>query len=316
MRVRVMLFAGFALLLALGTIYFARTWLSHERAEIADRSKAEPAGSFVLVAAKPLAAGSYLRADDLRWQAWPAEALDGAYLVKGKATPQSLAGSVVRQNIAAGEPITVGRVVKPGGRGFLAALLSPGMRAVSVQVTATSDVAGMIFPGDKVDLILSHQIRDDAHPNAPARMASETVLRDLRVLAVDQRTADPTNAPVLAKTVTFEVTPKEAEIIEVASNLGNLSLSLRSLARGTAGTDADNDDPSSVTHTWDSEVSPLIVHGAPPPPPHPAAIVTVLRGDMGQKGGGAGHGGNNGGGPGSANGTAGMQGALSAMATP
>jgi pilus assembly protein CpaB len=316
MRLRAFLFAGLALLFALGTVYFVHAWLSKERALMAERDKAEPSGTYVLVAAKALPTGRFVRVEDLRWQAWPAEQLGDSYLLKGKDTPQSLAGAVVRQNIAAGEPITYGRIAKPGDRGFLAAVLGPGMRAVSVPVTATSDVSGLIFPGDRVDLVLSHQIRDDVHPNAPARMASETVLSNLRVLAVDQSTANQNNTPVLAKTITFEVTPKQVEIIEVASSLGNLSLSLRSLAQGEEGGGADGDDPGSISHTWDSEVSPLIVHhGASAPAPAP--IITVLRGETNPSPGASGaRGGNAGGGGAPANGAAGMSGALSAMGSP
>ncbi len=163
-------------------------------------------------------------------------------------------GTVVRTGVASGEPVTNERVVKSGERGFLAAVLSPGKRAVSVPVTATTGIAGFIFPGDRVDLILTHAI-DKKGEDDRTRRASETVLTDVRVLAVDQQTDDQNGKASIAKTVTIELTPRQAELVSLVMELGRLSLSLRSLAKV--------DDPSFVettarTHTWDSEASRLL----------------------------------------------------------
>lgn len=276
MRLRVLLLAGLALVIALGTAHVTRSWLASQRAALAAQmKKPEKAAPRILVAAKDLATGSFIRADDLQWQAWPDDQINDHYLREDKdpGAQQSLSGAVVRLRIAAGEPLTDGRVIKPGERGFLAAVLGPGMRAVSVAVTATSGVAGLVFPGDRVDLVLSHGIKDAAAPDLPQRMVSETVITDIRVLAIDQTTDDKDGKPVLAKTVTFEVTPKQVEAIQVASELGQLSLSLRSLARRDDGVAPL---PAGVSHTWDSDVSPLL---RPPRAQGDAAIVTVLRGE-------------------------------------
>jgi len=169
----------------------------------------------------------------------------------------------VRRGISAGQPITRGRSVNSGDRGFLAAVLRPGYRAVSLRVNATSSIAGLIFPGDRVDIILTHSVKVDG----PRRRVSETVLTNVRILAIDQKTNDQDNAPKVGKNATFEVTPKQAEMLSVLSDLGKLSLSLRSLAKDEAELQrlANSEEPlaepnaeKGKTHTWDSEVSHLL----------------------------------------------------------
>jgi pilus assembly protein CpaB len=292
MRQRAVIFIILAAFFGLGTVYFARSWVSRERAPVVQTTAAvEKPTLSVLVAAHDLPTGSFIRPEDLRWQVWPEGQIADSYLLKDKETPEALSGAVVRLRIVAGEPITNNRVIKPGDRGFLAAVLTPGMRAVAVPVTPISGVAGLVFPGDHVDVILAHQIRKEGTGSeaSATAYASETVLTDLRILAIDQSTADVEGKPVLAKTVTFEVTPKQVEAIEVASALGNLFLSLRGIAGSNVDVDgvtiAEDEGPAhgarSVSHTWDSDVSPLINHGSAAQLP----TVTILRGA--KSGGGA-----------------------------
>jgi pilus assembly protein CpaB len=143
---------------------------------------------------------------------------------------------VVRNAITAGQPLTRGTLVGPQDRGFLAAALGPGMRAVTVPVTDTSGVAGFIFPGDRVDMVLTQEVSGGG--DGPALKVSETIIRNLRVLATDQRVdSKGEDGKPLVKTfanVTVEVTPKIAEKIAVADKIGDLSLTLRSLADNTA----------------------------------------------------------------------------------
>ena len=140
------------------------------------------------------------------------------------APEKSLIGSVAREPFVAGEPIITTKIVKPGERGFLAAVLHRGMRAVSVPVDATADVSGFVLPGDRVDLLVTLPLpQDGAGAGGTPHKAAETVLRNLRVIAVDQQ-PDNKGQPVLARTVTFEVTPKESEIVAVAGDIGKLSL--------------------------------------------------------------------------------------------
>lgn len=223
-----------ALLTAGGTVYFVQGWLSSERAAIeAMRQKPveKKPETFVLVAKTGLPAGIFIKPDHLRWQAWPEKNLASEYFVKGKIDLGQFTGAVVRRGIAPGEPITDGRLVKSGARGFLAAVLTPGMRAISVPVNATTGIAGLVFPGDRVDMLLTTQTKRTVGKETRVLRASETVLTGIRILAVDQKTADQGNTPKLAKTATIEVTPKQAEIIAVAAEIGRLSLTLRSLAR-------------------------------------------------------------------------------------
>jgi pilus assembly protein CpaB len=218
-----------ALLTAGGTVYFVQGWLSSERAAI-EAMRQKPVEKkqeiFVLVAKKGMPSGVFVKPDHLRWQAWPEKNLAAEYFVKGKIDLRNFTGAVVRRGIAAGEPITHGRLVKPGQRGFLAAVLTPGMRAISVPVNATTGIAGLVFPGDRIDLLLTTQTKRKSGTTTTITRAAETVLTNIRVLAVDQQIADQNNTPKLAKTATFEVLPKQAEMIAVAAELGKLSLVL------------------------------------------------------------------------------------------
>jgi pilus assembly protein CpaB len=135
--------------------------------------------------------------------------------------------------VTAGQPITQGSLVKPGDRGFLAAALTPGMRAVTVPVQSQAAVAGFVFPGDRVDLVLTSTVPGGG--DGPPLKTSETVMRNLRILATDQRTdntvgEDGKTVVRTFSTITVEATPKIAEKLAVAQTLGALSLSLRPLA--------------------------------------------------------------------------------------
>ena len=191
----------------------------------------EPTGPEVMVATRSLPAGTIITPDAFRYQRWPSSLMDGAYYIKGQPGADKLASTVVRLPIPAGQPITQGALVKPGDRGFLAAALGPGMRAVTISVSASSSVAGFVFPGDRVDLLLTQTVPGDGQP----LRATETIVRNIRVLATDQRTdktADEAGKTVVTSfsNVTLETTPKLSEKIAVAQTVGSLSLSLRPIA--------------------------------------------------------------------------------------
>ncbi|HEY4135028.1 MAG TPA: Flp pilus assembly protein CpaB [Alphaproteobacteria bacterium] len=232
MSLRNVLLLVFALVAAAGTALVARGWMNSERAALAAHQKpaaTEPT-QYVLVAKTNLPVGRFVKAEDFTWQGWPEGSLAASYLVKDKRAPDELVGAVLRASLLAGEPVTDARLVKPGERGFMAAVLQPGMRALSLSVDATTGIAGFVFPGDRVDLLVTHSIAIDDGSKRKSGLATETVVKDLRVLATDQKIDDYDNKPQLAKTVTFEATPKQAEIIRVVSRIGSLSLTLRSLA--------------------------------------------------------------------------------------
>ncbi|MEN2785835.1 Flp pilus assembly protein CpaB [Sphingomonas qilianensis] len=222
-----------ALLVAVVTAFMARSLISGTPAPTAQAGAAPINGPEVLVATRALPVGTILDATALKFQPWPKELVENAYYLKDATNLQALQGTVVRNAITAGQPVTQGALVKPGDRGFLAAALGPGMRAVTIPITAQSGVAGFVFPGDRIDLILTQSVVGGG--DGPELKTSETVIRNLRVLATDQRT-DNTVGPdgksvVQAFTsVTVEATPKIAEEIAIAQTLGSLSLSLRSIA--------------------------------------------------------------------------------------
>jgi pilus assembly protein CpaB len=218
-----------ALIIAIGTALAARSMFAGNTAPTA-QAAAVPQGPKVLVAQRGLPVGTIITADSISFQQWPEELVQDAYFLDGESDITKLLGTVVRYQISAGEPVTQGSLVSPGDRGFLAAALGPGMRAVTVPVSAKTGVAGFVFPGDRVDIVLTQSVKGDGGD----LKAAETFLRNLRVLATDQST---TQEKIEGKTVvrpfltvTLEVTPKIAEKIAVAQTIGTLSLSLRSIA--------------------------------------------------------------------------------------
>lgn len=223
-----------ALVIAIATAFMAKSLFSGSTANQATAQEVKPVGPKVLVATRALPVGTIITQDSFRYQPWPKELVDQAYFVEGAEgfDPTTLPGTVVRHAVTAGEPITQGALVAPGDRGFLAAALSPGMRAVTVPVSALTGVAGFVFPGDRVDLVLTQRV---AGVEGPELKVSETIIRNLRVLATDQR-VEPTvdengkTVAIKSKLVTLETTPRIAEKITVAQTIGTISLSLRSLA--------------------------------------------------------------------------------------
>ena len=234
---KVALLAG-ALVIAIITAVMAKNLFAGAGAQQAQAAPV-PLGPKVLVAKKALPVGTIIDAEAFRYQPWPEGLVQDVYYIRGaegSVDPSTLIGTVVRAEITAGQPVTRGALVRPGERGFLAAALGPGMRAVTVGVSTTSGVAGFVFPGDRVDLVLTQEVPGGGD-GSPLRV-SETIIRNIRVLAVDQRldarNAEGNQVAQSTSTVTFEATPKIAEKIAVAQTIGQLSLSLRSLADNSA----------------------------------------------------------------------------------
>ncbi len=243
------------------TVLLLRSRLSEPPVAVAP---AEPAAARIVVARRDLAVGSFVQgSQDLDWgvppgpkaqvianplppdqqppvaenaeagSAVPADAPGETYLYEGSVKLTDFNGAIVRRALRAGDPVPQFALMKSGEGGFMAAVLEPGMRAVSISVNPTSGNAGFISPGDRVDLIVTHRVKEPQENNAAATeefVASETFVRNARVIAVDQMTENPENKAILAKTITVEVTPRNAEAVAVAADLGKISLSLRSLA--------------------------------------------------------------------------------------
>lgn len=228
---KIMLLVG-ALLIAGITAFMARSLMMGSAAPTA-ASQVAIDGPEVLVATKSLPVGTIIDQSALKFQPWPKELVENAYYLRQGTDLKNVVGTVVRFAIPAGQPVSQGALVKPGDRGFLAAALGAGMRAVTVPVSAQTSVAGFIFPGDRVDVILTQSVAGGG--DGPPLKASETMMRNVRVLATDQKTDksvdDKGNTVVNTySTVTLEATPQMAEKISVAQTVGSLSLSLRSIA--------------------------------------------------------------------------------------
>lgn len=220
-----------ALIIAVGTAFVARSMFAGAAAPQAEAAVvAVPQGPKVLVAQRALPPGTIITPDALSFQSWPADMVKDAYFIEGEADMAKLIGTVVRFAVTAGEPVTQGSLVSPQDRGFLAAALTPGMRAITVPISSQSGVAGFIFPGDRVDMMLTQSVGGDEG----SLQVAETVLRNLRVLATDQATSQEVvegkAVPRVSATVTLEVTPRIAEKVTVAQTLGSISFSLRPLA--------------------------------------------------------------------------------------
>jgi pilus assembly protein CpaB len=164
------------------------------------------------------------------WQAWPATTAAGNFIRKSDRPKalENLTGMIVRAPFVAGEPIREVKLVNAKGSGFMAAILPSGMRAVSTQITPETGAGGFILPNDRVDVIMTPRSRDDSG------RTSETILRNIRVLAIDQTVEEKNGQKVVVgKTATLELTPGQAETLALSHQLGVLSLALRSIADGT-----------------------------------------------------------------------------------
>src|SRR5882724_7868570 len=282
MRARTLILFVLALVLAGGTAMLVRSWLA-QPAAVAEAAPVVPPPILqksVLVARGPITRGQILKPADLAWQPWPEAGLGRAYIQAGTKTIEDFAGWVARDPFVPGEPVSEAKIVAPGSRGFLAAVLRAGMRAVSVPVTATSGISGFVFPGDQVDILVSETLPGSGS-NGATRKGAETVLHDVRVIAVDQKLDSKGGEAIVAHTATLEVTPKQSEIIAVASEMGKLSLSLRSLV-AAPGEELAGDSPGAArsgTFTLDSEVSQLLPKPLIQKDNPSAGVITVLRGN-------------------------------------
>lgn len=268
MNVRMILLVGFALLSAAATFFLAKTWIDSQRDAIrrqAESLKPTTTESVnVLVAKADLPSGLIVKRDHMEWKPWPEKGIGKNFLMEGRDKMEDVVDSVVRGGIVTGEPIVKGRVIKPGDRGFMAAVLKPDMRAISVKVKVDNSVSGFIKPGDHIDLLLSHTVTPTtSEPPTPHRIA-ETILSDLRVIAVDQTSNDQNGQASVSRTITLEVTQKQSEIVTVAKNVGALSFVLRSLPRPDAKANQVAKRVNRRSRTWDSEASRVLPSvGAP-----------------------------------------------------
>jgi pilus assembly protein CpaB len=211
----------------------------------------------VLVAKHDLAIGARLTGDDVTWQPWPTEAVNAAFITNGAAVPKAggakgaaatvaatatdmiggvdpakaVEGAIVRDPILTGEPVTPRKIVRGGDGGYLSVVLQPGKRAMAVPITSETAVGGFILPGDRVDVLQTHEAPRNSNDNNDSggkQLVAETILQNVRVLALDQSTTAEKDAKsIVAATATIEVGPIDAEVLTKAKAMGPVTLSLR-----------------------------------------------------------------------------------------
>lgn len=233
-----------AILAATGTAMLAKSWLNRQEARQA-KAEAPSANVEVVVVARDLPAGTALSADDLRYESWPRSAALAKLATRqpGEDAKAAFVGKIARRPLIEGEPVSAATTFRPESSGVMAGLLGVGKRAVSISISNPTAVSGFITPGDRVDVVLATDIKKAEEGNAGAapgnglllRFGAETLLSDIRVLAIDQQIArNRDGTAIQGKTATLEVSPKQAEILTVAGQLGSLQLSLRP-QQGDAG---------------------------------------------------------------------------------
>ncbi|WP_298916098.1 Flp pilus assembly protein CpaB [uncultured Algimonas sp.] len=195
----------------------------------------------VLAVAEPMNRGDRVEEGDLTWIDWPTDALTPALIVEtsedGAPVMAGLIGAVVREPLVPGDPLVMSRFVRAGDAGIMAALLEPGMRAVTVRISVDTASGGFIQPGDRVDIILQETVQPNlAGAGSQPQPVASTIFENVKVLAIDQAYAatDETGAAIPGSTATLELSPRDAERITVAQVRGDLSLVLRGFAGATA----------------------------------------------------------------------------------
>lgn len=228
-RIIVLVVAGLA---ALAAAVFVRGAMQPPAAAPALEQAAapEPAPQMrVLAAARDIGPGERVAAGDLRWTAWPEEAVIPAYVTQ-EGEPDAmdrLAGSVARARLSAGEPVMERKLVQPGQAGFMAAVLTPGMRAVAVPISARSGAGGFILPNDRVDIIATEE--------GDSGVGAAITVENVRVLAIDQTYSEEEDGAVVGSTATLELTADQARAVSRAVAVGDVSLALRSVADTEGG---------------------------------------------------------------------------------
>lgn len=240
-------------------------WLRLPQVTTVQRSTVRPVATVtVLVAARPLSRGTLLRPDDMKWRQVLEAEVGPADIVRGGANDKDFVGAVVRRPFRADDPLRVGDLVMPTDRDFLVAALAPGDRAVSINVNASTSDAGLILPGDYVDVILTQVFPAQATTDAGHRSVGETILRNVRVLATDQRVDTRAKLPStgalaggahVPKTITLEVTEKQARMLLVAEQLGRVQLVLRGAEGASQPAPAEGAGTGPV---WGADVSEAI----------------------------------------------------------
>lgn len=228
----------FAALLAAAAAAFFVYRSSSSTPEPAQPQVVEAATVDVLAARRDLAVGSRVSASDLYWQAWPEDAVSPSQILRDRnpEAAEQFAGAVVRNEIGEGEPILPRFLLQAGEAGFMSAVLTPGMRAHAVPISAETGAGGFILPGDRVDVIVAYEAESEGSSRRRFSVA-ETVVENVRVLAIDQAFGgeEEQESVVVGDTATLEVTAEQATALARASQMGEIFLTLRSLSDTEGG---------------------------------------------------------------------------------
>jgi pilus assembly protein CpaB len=212
---------------------FAAYLASSHREAAAPPPPAPPLATVeILIAKNDLGRGQLITESDIGWQLWPEVAATASF-VKKKERPDAMrqfVGAVVRIPVASGEPIRDPAVVFAKGSGFMAAVLTKGMRAVAMEISAENGAGGFILPDDHVDVVLTRRDKASEKITGVEKFTSEAILRNVRVLAIDQGVEEkPGQKVAVGKTATLELSPDQVETLTLSRQLGTLSLALRAL---------------------------------------------------------------------------------------
>ena len=248
MRLIILLVAAAA---AIGAVFLVRTVQAPSQATASEMPAAvaapvEVPKKLILVANAAIPVGKFVALDDLRWQEWPADAPMDSFITKEKQADalEKMVGAVARQELVVGEPVTATKLVQPGTAGFMSVMLTPGMRAVSVQIEAETAAGGFIQPNDRVDVIVTRtvQSKSGGQSNGLDGIRSDLILANVRVLAIDAIYGAPLaadgaeeaktgqGAAIIGSRATLELTERDATLINTARKAGDISLTLRSIA--------------------------------------------------------------------------------------
>lgn len=189
----------------------------------------------VLVAKSDMEVGQRVTPNNLAWVEWPEKVVSSTFITKEN-DPEALekfSGAIARVRIAKDEPITGRKLVNPGDAGFMAAVLKPGMRAVAVEIAAETSAGGFILPNDRVDILMTREVEVRDGADVRNTYVSHTILRNVRVLAIDQQFREVEDEQVVVgSTATVELSQRDAELLARADAAGDISLALRSAADG------------------------------------------------------------------------------------
>lgn len=233
MNVKQIAIIGVALVVAGGAFMFVKQQQPTQATQAAAPAPAMNTIK-VLVSNQDLAVGTRIAKDSLIWRDWPKDAVGPTFITQGS-QPKALdnfIGAVVRIQLAIGEPIVGGKLVIADAKsGIMAALLTPGMRAVTINVKTNTSVAGFILPENRVDVILTRTIAFPSGTQTVNRTVSSTILENVRVLAIDQRVMQEKGQQAMTgSSATLELSPADSERLSQADSLGEISLALRSYA--------------------------------------------------------------------------------------